>query len=77
MIPGGLIQQSGFSFTRQEKHLPIPPIPLTAEAVWTPVETTCFNCCPPLAVVTKYRDSLACWTALLEQVFLLSLDPAP
>lgn len=62
--PGGFIHQFGFFFTIQEKHLPIPPISLTAEAVWTPVETTGFNYCPPLAVVTKHRDCWACWTAV-------------
>lgn len=48
VIPEGLIQPSGFFFTSQEKHL---PIPLTAETVWTPVETTQnrFSLCKQLA----------------------------
>lgn len=56
---GGLIHLSGFFFTSQEKHRPIPPILLTAEAVWTHVETTGLIYCSVLAVVSKHRDWLS------------------
>lgn len=55
VILGGLIHLSGFFFTIQKKHLPISPILLTAEAVWT----TGLIYCPVLAVVTKHRDWLS------------------
>ena len=58
VIPGGLIHLSGLFFTSQEKHLPIPPILLTVETVWTHVETTGLIYCPVRAVVTKHRDWL-------------------
>lgn len=59
VIPGGLSCLSGFFFTSQEKHLPIPPILLTAEIVWTHVETTGLIYCLVLALVTKHRDWLS------------------
>jgi len=63
VILGGFSICLGFSLL-SGKAPPIPPILLTAQAVWAHIETTGLIYCPALAVVTKHREGIHCQVPL-------------